>query len=805
MTDEVKRYETEIEGKKIIVETGKMARQASAAVTVQMGETVMMVTAQISKEARDIDFFPLMVDYEERYFAAGKIKGPRFSKREGRPSNEAVLIGRMIDRGLRPLFPQNMRNEVQVICLPLCLDHENRPDIVAMLGACIALHISEIPFDGPIAGVRLGMSGGFPIINPTIDEMEYSELQLVVMGDGKRISMVECDAAELSDQEMLKAFDMAFEVMGPLAKFIDDIRKDIGKPKLTEDQLTMKGGLNEADQAVVEQMKEFCVPHLDKFLFNTPKGSKGERKLILKGLEDKLMEEFKPKFVKAKGGEDEAKAYVKNLIGSFFFDFIEAQVTKAILEKGQRVDGRSLDQIRPLGSEVGLLPRTHGSGLFNRGETQILSIVTLGAPFDVQSIETMESDGTKNYFHHYNFLPYSVGEVKMLRGAGRREIGHGALAEKALVPVLPEMESFPYTIRVVSETMGSNGSSSMGSTCGSTLALMDAGVPIKKPVGGIAMGIASNEDGSLWKVLTDIQDLEDGPGGMDFKFTGTRDGLTAIQMDTKTRGLTKEMIHATFPQMRKAINEVIDSLVATIPEPRKELSPHAPRIISFMIDPEKIGDVIGPGGKVIRAITEELDLKIDINDDGLVMITTNDAEKGSAAEKMIRDIVRVIEVGEIFEEAEVVKIMPFGAFVNLTPGQDGMLHVSEIEWGRVEKVTDRVNLGDKLKVKVIKIDKGKVDVSMKELLPKPEGYVEPPKRPRRDSDRRGGDRRGGDRRSRDRDDRRGGDRRERKPRAKKDRDDDRDGYASERKDERLEQIEKRRKEKQNEAPPEESE
>ena len=479
MTDEVKRYETEIEGKKLIVETGKLGKQASAAVTVQMGETVVMVTATISKNARDIDFFPLMVDYEERYFAAGRIKGPRFSKREGRPSSEAVLIGRMIDRGLRPLFPQSMRNEVQIIIMPLSLDHENRPDIVGMLGACIALHMSEIPFDGPIAGIRMGMSGGFPIINPTVEDMELSELQLVVMGDGERISMVECDAKELADDELLKAFDAAMDAMGPLAKFIDDIRADIGKPKLTEDQLTMKGGLNDEDKAVVEQMKTFAIPHLDKFLFNTPKGSKGERKLILKGLEDKIIEEFAPKFIDAKGSEDDAKKYVKNLIGAFFFDFIEEQVTQAILDKDLRVDGRKLDQIRPLSSEVGLLPRTHGSGLFNRGETQIMSIVTLGAPYDVQSIETMEGDGTKNYFHHYNFLPYSVGEVKMLRGAGRREIGHGALAEKALVPMLPDLEDFPYTIRVVSETMGSNGSSSMGSTCGSTLALMDAGVPIK--------------------------------------------------------------------------------------------------------------------------------------------------------------------------------------------------------------------------------------------------------------------------------------------------------------------------------------
>ncbi|MFO7618494.1 MAG: polyribonucleotide nucleotidyltransferase [Thermoplasmata archaeon] len=505
MEKNVKRYETEIDGKKIIVETGKLAQQASAAVTVQMGETVIMATAMISKEARDIDFFPLMVDYEERYAAAGRIKGPRFSKREGRPSNEAVLIGRMIDRGLRPLFPQSMRNEVQVICLPLSLDHENRPDIVAMLAACIAVHISEIPFDGPLGCVRLGMSGGFPIINPTIEEMEHSELQLIVMGDGKRITMVECDAQELADESMKKAFDMAMEIMGPIAEFADMIRKDIGKSKLTDDQLTFRGSAKPENMALIEEMKAAAVPHLDKYLFNTPKGSKGERKDILRGLEKELIGQFKPRFVEEKGGEEEAEKHLKSVLKSFFYDFIEEQVTIAIVEKDKRVDGRKLDQIRPLSAEVGLIPRTHGSGLFERGETQILSLVTLGAPFDEQSIETMESDGKKKYFHHYNFLPYSVGEVKMLRGAGRREIGHGALAEKALVPVLPDDESFPYTIRVVSETMGSNGSSSMGSTCGSTLALMDAGVPIKKPVGGIAMGIASYN--GKWKILTDIQDL----------------------------------------------------------------------------------------------------------------------------------------------------------------------------------------------------------------------------------------------------------------------------------------------------------
>ncbi|KYK29881.1 MAG: hypothetical protein AYK23_01470 [Candidatus Proteinoplasmatales archaeon SG8-5] len=732
----------------MIIETGRYAKQASAAVTAQIGDTVVLATATLSKSARDIDFFPLMVDYEERYFAAGRIKGPRFSKREGRPSNEAVLIGRMIDRGIRPLFNQDMRNEVQVICLPLSLDYENKPDIVAMIAACAALHISDIPFDGPIAGARVCMINGYLMVNPITDEMEYSDLELIVMGDGERITMVDCDADELSDAEIGSSFEVAMEAMRPLAKFFEDIRGKVGKPKKKEEELIMRGGLEPEDLKVIETIKKAALPHLDKYLFSTPVGSKGERKLVLKGLEDMIIAAFTKKLTTKDKTEEEAKAYVERLLSSFFFDFIEEQVTKAILDGDKRVDGRKLDQIRPLSSEVGLIPRTHGSGLFSRGETQVLSVVTLGAPYDELSVETMESDGSQKYFHHYNFLPYSVGEVKPIRGAGRREIGHGALAEKALIPVLPDEEEFPYTIRVVSEILGSNGSSSMGATCGSTLSLMDAGVPIKKPVAGIAMGLAS--DGKKWKILTDIQDLEDGPGGMDFKFTGTRNGVTAIQMDTKTRGLSKDMVKATMPQMRKALNEILDTMQKAIPEPRKELSPHAPRIIHFYIDPEKIGDVIGPGGKVIRAITDELDLKIDINDDGMVMITTTDAEKGAQAEKMIRDIVRVVEVGEIFEEAVVVKIMPFGAFCNLTPGQDGMLHVSEIEWGHVNKVTDRVNLGDKLRVKVIKIDQGKVDVSMKALIPKPEGYVERPRKPRRSFQKsRGPDRDGYSRDRRD--------------------------------------------------------
>ncbi|UCE38282.1 MAG: polyribonucleotide nucleotidyltransferase [Thermoplasmata archaeon] len=729
-----KRFETDFSGKKVIFEYGRMASQAGAAVTAQMGGTTILATATMSKEAREgMDFFPLMVDFEERYFAAGRIKGPRFIKREGRPSNEAILIGRMIDRGLRPLFPQDMRNDVQVICLPLSLDHENKPDIVAILAACCAVHISNIPFDGPVAGVRIGLVNGHFIVNPTADELEYSDLQLVVMGDGERITMIECDAREIKDGEAKSALGMAMEVMAPQAQFLDKIRNEVGMKKASSEELIFKSDYSPEEKVTIESIKKAAIPHLDKYLFNTPKGSKGERKEIIKELEKTLVDEFSKKLSSPERDEEATKEYLENLIEGFFYEFIEEQVTKAILDRDQRVDGRKLNQLRPLSSEVAVLPRTHGSGLFSRGETQVLSVVTLGAPGDDLSIETMELDGTKKYFHHYNFLPYCVGEVKPIRGAGRREIGHGTLAEKSMRPVLPPEEEFPYTVRVVTEVLASNGSSSMAATCGSSLALMDAGVPIKKSVAGIAMGLAS--DDKQWKVLTDLQDLEDGPGGMDFKFTSTRNGITAIQMDSKTRGLSMDIIDTTFSQMRDGMNKILDSMEKTISTPRAELSPYAPRIIFFMIDPEKIGDVIGPGGKVIRAITDELDVQIDIEDDGMVLITSTDAERAKEAERTIKELVRVVEVGEIFDEAKVVKIMNFGAFVNLTPGQDGFLHVSEIEWGRVERVTDRLKLGDTVKVKVTRIENGKVDVSARVLLPKPEGYVD---RPRRGGPRKGG-------------------------------------------------------------------
>ena len=536
------------------------------------------------------------------------------------------------------------------------------------------------------------------------------------------------------------------KAMAPVVKLITEIQADIGKEK---SEVKYRESSLPENVVVIDQLKAAATPLLEKKLFDSPKVSKGERKDIWMSIQKEIIEEFSEKLATPERDAAKTGKYLESLFRSFFYEFIEELVTKAILDKDQRLDGRKLDEIRTLVSEVQLFPRVHGSGLFSRGETQIMSILTLGSPGDKVSIETMELDEEKRYFHHYNMLPFSVGDVKPLRGAGRREIGHGALAEKALSPVIPTEQEFPYTIRVVSEVMSSNGSSSMGATCGSTLALLDAGVPIKKHVGGIAIGLASN--GDKWKILTDMQDLEDGPGGMDFKFTGTKDGLTAVQMDTKTKGLPIEIIKATFPQMRKALDEVIDSMIKVIPASNAGLSPYAPRILMVKIDPEKIGEVIGPGGKVIRALTEEFDVQIDVNDAGEVYITSVNAGGATKAKKRIEDIVREIKVGEIFENAEVVKVLDFGAFIKLTPNKDGMLHISEIDWGRTPKVTDKVNVGDKITVKVIKIERGKIEVSLRALTPKPEGYVEPPPRSRsrdsrggrdsRDSRGRGGDRR----------------------------------------------------------------
>ncbi len=734
------KFTFEYEGKPITIEVGRLAQQANAAVTIQFGETIILATVNMSKSSRDVDFFPLMVDYEEKYYAAGRIKGPRYLKREGRPTEDAVLNGRMIDRGLRPRFPQNLRNDIQVICTPLSFDGVNKPDVLAMLAAATALHISDIPFNGPVAAVRIGRINGEFIINPTVEELEQVDLELIVQGDGEQICMVDCDAQEIKDEDLVLAFAEAMRAMAPIIEFMNKLRAEIGIEKVKAENLLWATDFTDEELKLVNELKQMMLPHLDKFLFNTPKGSKGERKLILDGLKELVINDSKGRLVNEDRNEAEAEKYLKDLIDKFFIEFIEEQVSLNILNSDRRVDGRKLDEIRELKADVGFFERLHGTGLFSRGETQVLSVVTLGAPGDQLSLENMEEEGTKKYFHHYNFPPYCVGEVKPLRGAGRREIGHGALAEKALRPMLPDELEFPYTIRVVSEVMSSNGSSSMASTCSSTLALMDAGIPIKKPVSGIAMGLAS--EGGRWKILTDLQDLEDGPGGMDFKLTSTRDGITAVQMDCKSTGLKMDIIKGTIHQARQALDQILNTIETAIPTPRVELSEYAPRIITIMINPEKIASVIGPGGKVVRELQDRFEVQIDIQDEGQVLITSTNKENAEGAKKEIAEIVREVAVGDVFEEAIVVKIISIGAFVKLTPGTDGMLRISELDYEYVEKITDKVNVGDKIKVKVIKIERGKVEVSMKALLTPPPGYVE--RKPSYNRDRRdGGGRSGG--------------------------------------------------------------
>lgn len=709
-----KTFEMDYAGKKLIVKTGKLAQQANASCTVQYGDTMVLATAVMSKNLNEnADYFPLMVEYQEKMYAAGRISGSRFVKREGRPTDEAVLISRLIDRGLRPLFDERIRHDIQVIVTALSFDGENDPDVPAIIAASIALHISDIPWNGPLAGIRVGKVDDHFVANPSYSDRESSSLDLTLSNSLDRVAMVEASAQEIDEKTMFEAFSFSLKETKPVVDFIEKIRKEVGLEKVKfnpnseepSDELdeNQKVSKEETDR-LIEECKTKALEKLDEFLFNIPKGSKGERKAIL----SQVKSEIEDYLIEKQVGKDRRKK-----IMSFWDEFIDEQITKAILERDQRIDGRKLNQIRPLTAEVGLVPRVHGCGLFNRGETQCLSIVTLASPGDAQLLDGMEIEGKKRYMHHYNFPPFSVGEAAPLRGTGRREIGHGALAEKALAPVLPDVESFPYTIRVVSETLGSNGSSSMAATCGSTLSLMDAGVPIKKPVAGIAMGMASNDKGE-YKILTDIQDFEDGHGGMDFKITGTRDGITAIQMDTKTPGLTLDIIEKTLAQGREARIEILDVIQSVIDQPRADLSKYAPRIESIRIKPEKIGEVIGPGGKMINKIIEETGVAIDIEDDGLVMITSSEAEGMKKAKEWIENIVREAEVGQTYV-GEVVKIMDFGAFVEIFPGTDGMVHVSEItDKERVNDVNKYLKLGQQVKVKVIKIDdQGRINLSIK--------------------------------------------------------------------------------------------
>ncbi len=716
---ENKKWSMDWGGRTLSVETGKLALQANASCIVQYGDTVIMATATMSKKTRDgIDFFPLMVNFEEKLYAAGKIKGSRFIKREGRPTEEATLSGRLVDRTIRPLFDERMRNDIQVILTALSYDGENDSQIPALIAACTVLSISSIPWKGNVAGLRVGRLNGAWKMNPTQQERLLSDVDIVVAGNADGVIMVEAGCKECSDADVVEGIKFGGQHLQPVLDFIAKITAEVGLTKMD-----INNNLSEKEtllRATEKEVDAFVASKSDEWIFGSVKKSRQERVAMLEKYSEAIAELLKAKEI----AED-----IQKIILGRVKTYVEKYITLQILNKDQRLDGRTLFEVRDLNVEVGLLPRTHGTGLFQRGDTQVLSVVTLGSPGDVQTLDTMEEEGTKRYMHHYSDTPATYGETGPLRGPGNRAIGHGALAERALEPVLPDAADFPYAMRVVSEVLGSNGSSSMASTCGSTLALMDAGVPIKKAVAGIAMGLASDEKGR-WKVLTDLQDVEDGPGGMDFKITGTRDGVTAIQMDTKTVGLSWEIVAQTFKQSREARLMILDKMATIISEPRKEMSKYAPRIETIVINPDKIRDVIGPGGKMINKIIAETGVQIDIDDSGKVLVTSNDSVGMQKAKDWIMQLTHEVTAGEVYD-GTVVRMEDFGAFINILPGQDGMVHVSDIAWARTNKPSDVMKLGDKIKVVVKEVDSmGRVNLSMKMLTEKPEGYVEQPPRER---------------------------------------------------------------------------
>lgn len=706
----IEKFETEWGGRKLIIETGRMAGQANGSCTVQYGDTVVLATATMSESKREgIDYLPLVVDYEERLYAAGKIKSSRFMKREGRPSDEAVLTGRLIDRSIRPLFNDEIRKDIQVVTTVFSVDGENDSDVPALIAATTALMISDIPWSGPIVGVRIGRIGEEWVINPTYAAREKSALDLFISGTEDKVLMLEAGAEEVSEKTMIEAVQFGQKHLKKVLILIEEVAKKVGRPKLvlpalpsTDEEVKDR----EEVKNIIEETEKFLIEKHD-VIFADAKASKAERQAMigqLQAMVDKHLEELNY-------GKDKRRVGINHI-----YEIVEKNISQDILQKGKRVDGRDIGDIRPLKAEVGVMPRTHGSALFSRGETQVLSTITLGAPSVEQTLEGMEVSGKRRFFHHYNFPPYSVGETGRMSGPGRREIGHGALAERALWTMLPDKEKFPYTIRVVSEVLSSNGSSSMASTCASSLALMDAGVPIKKPVAGVAIGLASDEAGNF-KIITDLQDLEDGKGGMDFKVAGTADGITVVQMDTKTNGLTSAMVSQAFEQAKIARLKILETMGAVIASPRSELSPYAPRIISFRINPEKIREVIGPGGKMINEIIDKTGVAIDIEDDGLVLITAVSVEAGEKAAEWIRNLTREVKVGEIFE-GKVTRMLDFGAFVEVLPKQEGLVHISEMANSRVGKVSDVVNIGDTVKVKVVAIDDlGRINLSIKALLP----------------------------------------------------------------------------------------
>lgn len=696
-----KSYETELAGRKLTIETGKIAKQANGSVVVRYGDTVVMTNVTAAKEPKDdVDFFPLSVDYEEKLYAAGRIPGS-FNRREGKPADKAVLVSRAIDRPIRPLFPHDFRNDVCVVNTVLSVDLDNSPEVCANIGTSAALSISDIPWGGPTAAVQVGYVDNEIVVNPTEEQNKKSRLHLTVAGTEEKITMIEAGADEIPNDTMLEAIEKAHVEIKKVCKFISMIKAEIGKPKFEYKSFSVNPEFYKVVKERLEQAMYEAVQNTDKEIRNDNV--------------DKVAEQIKDIAIEMFG--ENAEEEHKFDIATAVHDLEKACVRKMILKEHKRPDGRAIDEIRPLSAEVGLLPRVHGSALFSRGQTQVMSIATLGTKADEQELDGLDSEKSKRYMHQYNFPSYSVGEARPSRGPGRREIGHGALAERALVPVIPSEEEFPYTIRVVSEVLESNGSTSQASICGSTLALMDAGVPIKKPVAGISTGLITDpEDPEHYIVLTDIQDIEDFFGDMDFKVGGTKDGITAIQVDIKIDGLTYEIIRQAFERTKIARDHIIDDVILkAIPEPRKEVSKYAPKVLSLTIPTEKIKDVIGSGGKTINKIIETTGVKIDIEDDGHVSIYSEDGESAAKAKKMIEDITREIEAGKIYDGV-VTRIVPFGAFVDLGAGKEGLLHISKISSKRVEKVEDVLAIGDEIRVKVSEIDnQGRINLNMKDL------------------------------------------------------------------------------------------
>ena len=745
-------FTTEMGGRTLSIETGVLAAQAGGAVTVRYGDTVLLATATMSRDVRpDINFFPLTVEFEERLYAAGRIPGS-FQRREGRPGDESILLSRLVDRPLRPLFPKGFVNEVQIIITVLASDNENLMGPLAIIAASAALHISDIPWNGPIGGATIGFVDGEFVVNPTASNMEHSSLDLTVAGTGDNILMVEAGAREIPEDMMLDALKLAHSSMLPVIELIQTMQSQVGKAKVTDYPIALPSATTQAEvtQLAAAKISEALTAGLDKH-----------------GLKDALAvikDEVKAQFAaRVEAGEVPAQH-----LGDAFDAVLKESTRQRILTTGVRPDGRTTTQIRPISVQVGKLPRVHGSGLFMRGETHVLSVATLGTPGDAQRLDNLQPGAEKRYMHHYNFPPFSTGEAYPMRGPKRREIGHGALAERALVAVIPD--DFPYTLRVVSEVVSSNGSTSMGSVCGSTLALMDAGVPITAPVSGIAMGLVQDQESGAYKILSDIQGLEDALGDMDFKVAGTEHGITALQMDLKIKGLDFEILRLALAQAREGRMFILGKMMDVLPEPRQQMSEFAPRILTINIDPEKIGKIIGPGGKVVRSLQEEYSVKIDIEEDGTVYVS-GEGVKAEQALEQIANMTEEVEVGKIYT-GTVVRVEPYGAFINILPGVDGMVHISQLADYRVDKVEDIANLGDELTAMVIDVEGGKVRMSRQAVL---EGWSVEEAQSRDRGGRGGGgggdrgdrrnggdrgDRRGGDRGGRggDRGDRRGGDR-----------------------------------------------